>query len=260
MVGVHQNLNGLRDLTTPLSFISFVLFYYLITSCVVSLSWWRNKDVCNKGRMDGSFHLWISMWVAGKTVWSLTNTCHIPERLKDEYRYRTNLRRYISVPVYLLYYLTCILSYTMCALWMCARRRRQDEDFVSRCRSHHAAGGRCCRSEWRSTCSLDADQPPFSRQSHGAPARRRRYRYSSPVPIGRHAWRLRLRKQLDPRKSRDGQTSRMEKEVRTTALRCVRRRRSIWTLTPTTSRLSCWRSAPVRPKFSVSYHWIPLHL
>jgi len=24
----------------------------------------------------GSFHLWINVWVAGKTVWSLVNTCH----------------------------------------------------------------------------------------------------------------------------------------------------------------------------------------
>jgi len=29
----------------------------------------------NKGRY-GSFHLWINMWVAGKTVWSLVNMCH----------------------------------------------------------------------------------------------------------------------------------------------------------------------------------------
>ena len=29
----------------------------------------------SKGRY-GSFHLWINMWVAGKTVWSLVNACH----------------------------------------------------------------------------------------------------------------------------------------------------------------------------------------
>jgi len=29
----------------------------------------------SKGRY-GSFHLWINVWVAGKTVWSLVNTCH----------------------------------------------------------------------------------------------------------------------------------------------------------------------------------------
>jgi len=29
-----------------------------------------------KGRY-GSFHLWINVWVAGKTVWSLINMCHI---------------------------------------------------------------------------------------------------------------------------------------------------------------------------------------
>ena len=32
----------------------------------------------------GWFHLWISVWVAGKTVWSLVNTCH-PERFRDEF-------------------------------------------------------------------------------------------------------------------------------------------------------------------------------
>jgi len=29
----------------------------------------------SKGRY-GSFHLWINVWVAGKTVWSFVNTCH----------------------------------------------------------------------------------------------------------------------------------------------------------------------------------------
>jgi len=29
----------------------------------------------SKGRY-GSFHLWINVWVAGKTVLSLVNTCH----------------------------------------------------------------------------------------------------------------------------------------------------------------------------------------
>jgi len=29
----------------------------------------------SKGRY-GSFHLWINVWVPGKTVWSLVNTCH----------------------------------------------------------------------------------------------------------------------------------------------------------------------------------------
>jgi len=24
----------------------------------------------------GSFHLWLNVWVTGKTVWSLVNTCH----------------------------------------------------------------------------------------------------------------------------------------------------------------------------------------
>jgi len=30
----------------------------------------------SKGRY-GSFHLWINMWVAGKTVWLLVNNCHV---------------------------------------------------------------------------------------------------------------------------------------------------------------------------------------
>jgi len=29
----------------------------------------------SKGRY-GSFHLWINVWVAGNSVWSLVNTCH----------------------------------------------------------------------------------------------------------------------------------------------------------------------------------------
>jgi len=35
----------------------------------------------SKGR-HGSFHLWMNVWVAGKTVWSLVNTCHtwVPQR------------------------------------------------------------------------------------------------------------------------------------------------------------------------------------
>ena len=28
----------------------------------------------------GSFHLWANVWVAGKTVWSLVNTCHAQRR------------------------------------------------------------------------------------------------------------------------------------------------------------------------------------
>jgi len=37
----------------------------------------------SKGRY-GSFHLWINVWVAGRTVWTLVNTCQ-PERFRDEY-------------------------------------------------------------------------------------------------------------------------------------------------------------------------------
>ena len=35
-------------------------------------------DTLHLGSKDryGSFHLWINMWVAGKIVWSLVNTCH----------------------------------------------------------------------------------------------------------------------------------------------------------------------------------------
>jgi len=35
--------------------------------------------------LHGWFHMWINVWVAGKTVWSLVNTCQ-PERFRDEYR------------------------------------------------------------------------------------------------------------------------------------------------------------------------------
>ena len=31
---------------------------------------------CRSNCDDGSFHVWINMWVAGKTVGSLVNTCH----------------------------------------------------------------------------------------------------------------------------------------------------------------------------------------
>jgi len=52
----------------------------------------------SKGRY-GSFHLWINMWMAGRTVWSLV-TRAIPERFRDEsimIKRSTNLR-------YLLYF------------------------------------------------------------------------------------------------------------------------------------------------------------
>jgi len=35
----------------------------------------------------GSFRMRINVWMAGKTVWSLVNTCRtVPERFRDEYR------------------------------------------------------------------------------------------------------------------------------------------------------------------------------
>ena len=34
---------------------------------------------------DVSFYSRLNVWVAGKTVWSLVNTCH-PERFRDEFR------------------------------------------------------------------------------------------------------------------------------------------------------------------------------
>jgi len=34
-------------------------------------------------RQDGSFQVCINVWMAGKTVWSLVNTCQ-PERFRDE--------------------------------------------------------------------------------------------------------------------------------------------------------------------------------
>ena len=31
---------------------------------------------CSAAGRYGPFHLWMNVWVAGKTVWSLVNTCH----------------------------------------------------------------------------------------------------------------------------------------------------------------------------------------
>jgi len=57
--------------------------------------WQKGSEVLqlsSKGRY-GSFHLWINVWVEGKTVWFLINTCHIwaPQRKaarkKAQYKY-----------------------------------------------------------------------------------------------------------------------------------------------------------------------------
>jgi len=54
---------------------------------------WR-CSVAGEYRQNGSFHLWISVWVAGKTVWS-SLTRAIPECFRDEFlmiKHYTNLR------------------------------------------------------------------------------------------------------------------------------------------------------------------------
>ena len=42
------------------------------TSQSVVILWGWKSTACRYG----SFHLWINMWVAGKTVWFIVNTCH----------------------------------------------------------------------------------------------------------------------------------------------------------------------------------------
>jgi len=59
----------------------------------------------SKGR-HGSFHLWINVLVAGKTVCSLVNTCH-PERFRDEYR--THYKALYECPICLPF--TNLLTY-----------------------------------------------------------------------------------------------------------------------------------------------------
>ena len=57
----------------------------------------------SKGR-HGSLHLWINVWVAGKSVWSFINTCQ-PGRLRDECC--THYKALYKCAVYLLTY--CLL-------------------------------------------------------------------------------------------------------------------------------------------------------
>ena len=59
--------------------------------------------LASKGR-HGSFHLWINMWVAGKSVLSFINT-NQPGRLTDEYC--THYKALYKCAVYLLTY--CLL-------------------------------------------------------------------------------------------------------------------------------------------------------
>jgi len=40
--------------------------------------------------------MWINVWVAGKTVWSLVNTCHTWAP-RDEYRTPHIIKRYTNV-------------------------------------------------------------------------------------------------------------------------------------------------------------------
>jgi len=46
-------------------------------------------------RQDGSFHSWMNVWVAGKAVWSLVNTCH-PKHFRDEFHNEANLHCVLS--------------------------------------------------------------------------------------------------------------------------------------------------------------------
>jgi len=57
------------------------VFHQATQSNSASYPQWDGKWVPTKVRLEsngryGSFHLWINVWVAGKTVWSLVNTCH----------------------------------------------------------------------------------------------------------------------------------------------------------------------------------------
>jgi len=46
---------------------------------ISTVQWWC--CVAGEQRQDGSFHMWINVWVAGKTVWSLVNTRQ-PQRFR----------------------------------------------------------------------------------------------------------------------------------------------------------------------------------
>ena len=55
------------------------------------------------------FHLWINVWVADKTVWSLVNTCQ-PERFRDEHR--THYETLYKCPVFCFTYLITHILYS----------------------------------------------------------------------------------------------------------------------------------------------------
>jgi len=57
----------------------------------------------SKGRY-GSLHLWINVWMAGKTVWSLVNTCHT--RVLQRCHYKALYKSMDS----LLYFTVMVLS------------------------------------------------------------------------------------------------------------------------------------------------------
>jgi len=55
---------------------------------------------CREKRQDGSFHSWINMWVASKTLWSLVNTCYSCRRALEAsfiIKRCTNLRFFFNV-------------------------------------------------------------------------------------------------------------------------------------------------------------------
>ena len=59
--------------------------------------------------------MWINVWVTGKTVWSLVNTCQ-PEHFRD--KYRAHYKALYKCPVYLL---ACLLT---CLLQVCNSIKR----------------------------------------------------------------------------------------------------------------------------------------
>jgi len=58
----------------------------------------------------GSFHFWINMWVAGKTVWSDHSlTCAIPERRRDE---SLIIKRYANEAYFIFTFTNRTLNFT----------------------------------------------------------------------------------------------------------------------------------------------------
>ena len=63
----------------------------------------------SKGR-HGSFHLWMHMWVAGKTVWSFVNTCHTWATFCDE---SDSVKPLYKCPVY--FYSSVVVATVQCS-------------------------------------------------------------------------------------------------------------------------------------------------